>query len=124
MSAHMNQATAEVAVGALDYLLRRMQDTRDFPALSETIGTLNRLSASSDKSNEQLVAFYLPEEDAAIQDVLRDGKTTALQAQQRVLGVDLDQLGIAVGRHWNLPKVITRSMQPLPQGRPEKPGSQ
>lgn len=233
MSAYVNQATAEVAVGAVDYLLRRMQHTRDFPALSETISTLNRLSASGDKSNEQLaavivrdyaltnkilkvvnsafyvgfagkvgtvsraivvlgiepiralaaslmlfehlsdgghaervkaligksmfsallareaalhagvrqaeeaflaamfhnlgellVAFYLSEEDAAIQDVLGDGKTTAVQAQQRVLGVNLDQLGIAVGRHWNLPKAITRSMQRLPQGRPGKPGSE
>jgi len=232
MSATPNQATAEVTGGAVDFLLRRMQRSPDFPALSETIGTLNRLSASSDKSNEQLaavivrdyaltnkilkvvnsafyagfagkvgtvsraivvlgiepiralaaslmlfehlsnagnadrvkaligksmfsallareaalhagvrqaeeaflaamfrnlgellVALYLPEEDAAIQDMLRDGQTSAVRAQQRVLGVNLDQVGIAVGRHWNLPKVITQSMQRLPQGRPGKPAS-
>ena len=215
--------------GAVEFLLRRMQRSQDFPALSESIRTLNRLSASSEKSTEQLaavivrdfaltnkilkvvnsayyasfsgkvgtvsraivvlgiesiralaaslilfehlsagshaervkaligksmfgalvargasesdesqaeeaflaamfhnlgellVAFYLPEEDEAIQAEIFEEGTPATQAEHKVLGVALEHLGIAVGRHWNFPYVITHCMKKLPKTKPKKP---
>lgn len=216
--------------GAVDFLLRRIQRTRDFPVLSETIRTLNRLAASSEKSVEQLaavivrdfalsnkilkvvnsafysqysgkvgtisraivvlgirpvralaaslilfdqladmdnadrvkslvgksmfsallaraaardtgirdaeevflatmfqnlgellVAYYLPGEDQAIQEALKEPGTSPAQAQLRVLGVELGDLGGAIGSHWNFPHVITHSMQRIPPERAREP---
>lgn len=59
MTAHSPGTGVESAGGAVEFLLRRMQRSRDFPALSETIRTLNGLSASSDKSVEQLAAVIV-----------------------------------------------------------------
>ncbi len=220
---------AEIDGGAVEFLLRRMQRSQDFPALSESIRTLNRLSASNEKSIEQLaeaivrdyaltnkvlkvvnsayyagfagkvgtisraivvlgiesiralaaslilfehlsegsqaervraligksmfsaliaretvdegehhgeeaflaamfhnlgellVAFYLPEEDEAIQAEISDNDTPRRQAEYMILGVDLEHLGVAVGRHWNFPHVITHCMKKLPQSKPKKP---
>ncbi|MCP5305605.1 MAG: HDOD domain-containing protein [Chromatiaceae bacterium] len=220
---------SESAGGAVEFLLRRMQRNQDFPALSETIRTLNGLSASSNKSIEQLasvivrdyaltnkvlkvvnsafyagfagkvgtisraivvlgiepiralaaslmlfehlseasnadrvkaligksmfgallareaasdvglpqgeeaflaamfhnlgellVAFYLAEEDAAIQEMVADGEVAPLRAQHEVLGVSFEQLGMAVGRHWNFPDLITNSMKRMPPGQLSK----
>ncbi len=215
--------------GAVEFLLRRMQRSQDFPALSESIRTLNRLSASNEKSIEQLasvivrdfaltnkilkvvnsayyagfagkvgtisraivvlgiesiralaaslilfehlsagthaervraligksmfsalvaresigngeqngeeaflaamfhslgellVAFYLPEEDEAIHTEIDENGTPQRQAEYMVLGVELEHLGIAVGKHWNFPYVITHCMKKLPQTKPAKP---
>lgn len=232
MSNEADRPLAESGSGAVDFLLRRMQRSRDFPALSETIRTLNSLSESSDKSLEQLaavivrdyaltnkvlkvvnsafyagfagkvgtisralvvlgiepiralsaslmlfehlaeagnaarvkaligksmfgallaretaadvglaqgeeaflaamfhnlgellVAFYLPEEDQAILDLVAEGEVTTLQAQHRVLGVSFEQLGMAVGRHWNFPTQITDSMQRPPSGTLRSPAN-
>ena len=220
------------AGGAVEFLLRRMQRSRDFPALSETIRTVNRLTAASDKTTEQLaaavvrdfaltnkilkvvnsayyagfagkvgtisraivvlgiepirslaaslmlfehlsgggkaervkvligksmfsalvaremaaeagiaqgeeaflaamfhrlgellVAFYLPEEDAAIEAEVAAGGCSRLHAEHTVLGVSCEQLGVAVARHWNLPTLITHSMKSPAKGRQRKPGS-
>jgi hypothetical protein len=72
---------------------------------------------------ELLVAFYLPEEDAAIEAEVSDGECSRVQAEHAVLGVSCEQLGIAVARHWNLPSLITQSMKSPAKGRQRKPGS-
>jgi HD-like signal output (HDOD) protein len=225
-------APIDAAGGAVEFLLRRMQRSRDFPALSETIRTVNRLTAASNKTPEQLaaaivndfaltnkilkvvnsayyagfagkvgtisraivvlgiepirslaaslmlfehlsgggkadrvkvligksmfsalvaremaadaglaqgeeaflaamfhrlgellVAYYLPEEDAAIEGEVAAAVSTRVQAEHSVLGVSCEQLGIAVARHWNLPQLITRSMKAPAKGELKKPGS-
>lgn len=224
---------AETSGGAVEFLLRRMQRSQDFPALSETVRTLNRLSASDERSTENLaavivrdfaltnkilkvvnsayyagfagkvgtvsraivvlgikpiralaaslilfeqlagdrsaervraligksmfsallarelaedagkaaaeeaflaamfhnlgellVAFYLPEEDQAIMDAMAADGITAIQAQHKVLGVDFDHLGIAVGKTWNFPNTITFSMKRLPGHELDTPASE
>ncbi|MEQ1440296.1 HDOD domain-containing protein [Fontimonas sp. SYSU GA230001] len=45
--------------GTLDFLLRRMRQKSDFPAMSAAISTINRLAASSDSSASQLAATVL-----------------------------------------------------------------
>jgi hypothetical protein len=54
---------------------------------------------------------------------MAEGIVTALEAQHRVLGVSLQQLGSAVGRHWNFPDAITFSMKKLPAGKLRRPAS-
>lgn len=220
----------DAAVDPLDLLLQRMQRSRDFPALSETIRTLNGLTASSNKSVEQLaavivrdyalthkvlkvvnsafyagfagkvgtisraivvlgiepiralaaslmlfdqlaeagnaarvraligksmfgallareaavdaglahgeeaflaamfhnlgellVAFYLPNEDDAVLAEMARADLPPSRAQVKVLGASCEQLGISVGRHWNLPQAITHSMQTLSATEMRKP---
>jgi len=43
----------------IDFLLRRMQHTSDFPVLSESIRMLNQLSSSDDKSMDQLAGIIV-----------------------------------------------------------------
>ena len=45
--------------GALEFLLRRMQHKSSFPALSQTISTINRIAAKSDESVQTLSAALL-----------------------------------------------------------------
>ncbi|MCB1723763.1 MAG: HDOD domain-containing protein [Gammaproteobacteria bacterium] len=232
MSSQSEHAVIDGAGGAVEFLIRRMQRNQDFPALSETIRTLNRLSAASDKSTEHLadvivrdyaltnkilkvvnsafyagfagkvgtisraivvlglepirslaaslllfeqfstnnradkvkaligksmfgallaretagdaglqnreeaflasmfhnlgellVAYYLPDEDAAIEREVTVAEVAAAQAQLRVLGVTFEQLGIAIGKHWNFPHAITYSMKRLPRDKPRSPDS-
>ncbi len=57
-------ASAEAPPGksnnsALDFLLRRMQHKSGFPALSQTISTINRIAAKSDESVQTLSAALL-----------------------------------------------------------------
>ena len=228
-----DQSVIDANGGAVEFLLRRMQRSKDFPALSETIRTLNTLSAAADKSAEQLaavivrdfaltnktlkvvnsayyagfagnvgtisraivvlgiepiralaaslmlfehlsegsnatrvkaligksmfgalvareaatdaglqhgeeaflaamfhnlgellLAFYLPDEDAAIQAEILENNVSPVRAQFKVLGVSFEQLGVAVGRHWNFPHAITFSMQRLPSGKQRKPANE
>ena len=223
---------ADTKLGTVEFLLRRMEHSRDFPALSETIRTLNRMAASQEKSVEQLaavivrdyalankilkvvnsayyagfagkvgtisraivvlgiepiralaaslilfehlndgnntarvkaligksmfgallaresaaavglaqheeaflaamfhdlgellVAFYLPEEDQAVQAAVAAGADSFAQAQFKVLGLTFEQLGIAVGKHWNFPETITHSMKKVTQGKPAESAS-
>lgn len=45
--------------GTLDFLLRRMRQKSDFPAMSAAISTINRLAGASDSSANQLAATIL-----------------------------------------------------------------
>jgi HD-like signal output (HDOD) protein len=224
-----NNATVD---GPIDFLLRRMQRHRDFPVLSETIQTLNRLTASDEKSvsqltdvivrdfaltnkvlkvvnsayyggfagkvgtisralvvlgiepirslaaslilfehlgnhrnanrikaliarsvfaalmarelsseggiaqpeqaflaamfhnlGELLVAYYLPDEDATIRALTQQGEMSARDAENQVLNVDLEHLGIAIGRHWGFPTEITHAMKQAGHGAPKAPAT-
>ncbi|MCB1775762.1 MAG: HDOD domain-containing protein [Gammaproteobacteria bacterium] len=232
MSTKNSTPVSENDGGAIEFLLRRMQRRRDFPVLSETIRTLNRLSASNEKSvehlaavivrdyaltnkilkvvnsayyggfagkvgtisraivvlgiepiralaaslilfehlsdhrnaarvkaligrsvfaallarelsqgvgvahgeeaflaamfqnlGELLVAYYLPDEDAAILSGKLESGVSGREAEYRVLGVDLEHLGIAIGSHWSFPSAITHAMKKLPSGKVGKPVS-
>ncbi len=54
-----NEATAGDGKGTLAFLMRRMRHKTDFPALSQTISTINRIAADSDESSHTLSAALL-----------------------------------------------------------------
>ncbi len=49
----------EAAKGAVEFLLRRMRHKSNFPALSQTISTINRVAADSDESVQTLSSALL-----------------------------------------------------------------
>jgi len=49
----------QVAQAAVEFLMRRMRHKSDFPALSRTIGTINRIAADSDESVQALSSALL-----------------------------------------------------------------
>ena len=58
-----------------------------------------------------LVAFYLPEESKAIEQLVTvDGKDPEV-AQHNVLGVSFEKIGVEIARQWNFPKPLIDSMQ-------------
>lgn len=79
------------------------------------------LAAMFQNLGELLVAYYLPEEDAAILSGKAESGVSAREAEFRVLGVDLEHLGIAIGSHWSFPSAITHAMKKLPSGTVTKP---
>jgi serine/threonine protein kinase len=56
---HDDEITGLGTKGTVDFLLRRMQHKSDFPVLSESIRTLNRLTASNDKGMDQLASIII-----------------------------------------------------------------
>ena len=52
-------AAPEAAPGTVEFLIRRMQHKSNFPALSQTITTINRVAADSDESVQALSAILL-----------------------------------------------------------------
>ena len=62
---------------------------------------------------EVLVAYYLPEEDAAIATLMDEQGLSQSAAAQKVLGIGMEKLAIGVAEHWNLPGTITHSMKRL-----------
>ncbi len=232
MTVPPDPGVSDTSSGAVEFLLRRIQRSSDFPALSETIRTLNQVSASGDKPLEQLAAiivrdlaltskilkvvnsvyysgfagkvgtvsraivvlgiepirslaaslllfdhlsagsqtdrlktligtsmfgallareaagaaglrqgeeaflgalfhdlgellviYYLPDEDDAIRKLIASAAANPVQAQLQVLGVSFEQLGAAIGKHWNFPHAITYSMKKLGGGKPARPTS-
>jgi len=67
---------------------------------------------------EVLVAYYLPDEDGAIQQLMIEKGLPQATAAYKVLGIELEKLGIEVAERWNLPGTITQSMKPLPAKAP------
>lgn len=74
------------------------------------------LAAMFHNLGELLVAYYLPDEDAAIRALNKRGDMSPREAEQCVLSVDLEHLGIAIGRHWGFPVEITHAMKQGGQG--------
>jgi serine/threonine protein kinase len=54
-----SEKPAEGVTGTVEFLLRRMNHKGNFPALSRTIGTINRVAANSDESVQTLSAALL-----------------------------------------------------------------
>ncbi len=52
-------ATPEGVTGTVEFLLRRMRHKSNFPALSNTISTINRVAADSDESVQTLSSALL-----------------------------------------------------------------
>jgi hypothetical protein len=75
------------------------------------------LAAMFHNLGELLIAFYLPREDAAIEEAMKTGEVSQKQAQLQVLGLDLEHVGVAVGKHWNFPHVITHAMAKVGPGK-------
>ncbi len=58
-----------------------------------------------------LVTYYLPAERGQIDRLTREPGRTPEMAQQKVLGMTYETLGVAVAEHWNFPNVITLGMR-------------
>lgn len=71
------------------------------------------LSAMFHNIGQILVAYYLPEEDKAIEKLILKEEVTPSQAQIQALGVTFDDLGIAIAEEWNFPDTIIHSMKPM-----------
>jgi len=54
-----DEVTGQATKGTVDFLLRRMQHKSDFPVLSESIRTLNRLTESDDKGMDHLARIII-----------------------------------------------------------------
>ncbi len=65
-----------------------------------------------------LVIFYFPDEYQEILDIMREHDYRMSDAAKEVLGLHIDELGIAVARDWGFPEVILQSMQSRNTYRP------
>ena len=65
-----------------------------------------------------LVTYYLDDESEEIGRLVRQEGMQPEQAQQRVLGMTFEEMGIAIARQWNFPEIITRGMVRVDPGRP------
>jgi serine/threonine protein kinase len=70
---------------------------------------------------ELLVNYYLAEEHEEIARRIAKEGVLADAAARAVLGINFQELGIAVARHWQLPPAIIAALSPLPAGE-LKPG--
>jgi len=70
-----------------------------------------------------LSQFYFPEETKDIRSTMRQLDCSEHLAAQRVLGVSLEDLGIALARSWGFPSLILESMRKLPEGTTRKPAN-
>ncbi|WP_149028965.1 HDOD domain-containing protein, partial [Serpentinimonas barnesii] len=72
-----------------------------------------------------LLACFFPDEAAQLQALVAQDPTHALKHEREILGVELEQLTLAVARSWNFPDKILRIMQaqtePLPTRLPHDP---
>jgi serine/threonine protein kinase len=68
-----------------------------------------------------LVTYYLHEESREIERLITQEGMNEHRAQRTVLGVDFQEVGIAVAKQWNFPLTITRSMSVLGAEEIEKP---
>ncbi len=57
-----------------------------------------------------LVTYYLPEECAEIARLTGRESVAPVPAEKQVLGMTLEQMGVAVARAWNFPPEVTRGM--------------
>ena len=58
-----------------------------------------------------LVAFYLPEESNDIERLVKLEGRDSLGAQQSVLGVSYEKIGIEIARQWNFPQSLVESLR-------------
>ncbi|MHB9118218.1 MAG: HDOD domain-containing protein [Burkholderiales bacterium] len=71
-----------------------------------------------------LVAFYFPEEMEEIQNQVQHAGVDEDKAAIKVLGVNYEEMGVAVAHAWNFPEKIIHSMQKLDPERVRHPASE
>jgi eukaryotic-like serine/threonine-protein kinase len=68
-----------------------------------------------------LSQFYFPEESDEIRRIMAQKSCGEESAALQVLGISLEELGIAIARQWGFPPLIVGSMRRLPPGAVKKP---
>jgi serine/threonine protein kinase len=71
-----------------------------------------------------LSQFYFPEESDEIRRIMAQRNCSEDVAAIQVLGLSLEELGIAIARHWGFPPLIISSMRRLPPGAVRKGATQ
>jgi HD-like signal output (HDOD) protein len=64
-----------------------------------------------------MARFHFYEKTQRIQRLMTDEGLGEDAAARRVLGVDFDQLGVAIAKHWHFPSPILQAMSPLPDAQ-------
>jgi serine/threonine protein kinase len=72
---------------------------------------------------KNLAIYYFPEEYAEIKILMAENGQDIQSAARSVLGISLNELGVAVARAWKFPENIVYCMRGLPSGAVEKPKS-
>jgi eukaryotic-like serine/threonine-protein kinase len=78
------------------------------------------LSAMLQNLGRILVSYYLPDEAGEMRR-LTDQGMVPLQAQRMVLGMTFEEVGIGIGRQWNFPEDILRTLRVPPVETQLKP---
>ncbi len=63
-----------------------------------------------------LSQFYFPEESDEIRRVMAQKSCSEDSAATQVLGITLEEMGVAIARQWGFPQLIVNSMRKLPAG--------
>ncbi|MBS1139086.1 MAG: Protein kinase:GAF [Proteobacteria bacterium] len=71
-----------------------------------------------------LAQYYFPEESEEIRRVVAQKNCSEDNAALQVLGISLEDMGMAVARQWGFPPLIVSSMRRLPAGPVRKPAQQ
>ena len=74
------------------------------------------LSAMLRDLGKILTAFYLPEESKEIDHLISQKQMNPKRAQQEVLGVTFEKIGMVIAQQWNFPDSLTESMKPWEAG--------
>ncbi len=78
------------------------------------------LSAMLQNLGSILVAYYLRDESREIRRLVEQGQEP-VKAQQAVLGISFEDLGVGIAREWNFPDEINRTLRSLPLDQPVRP---
>lgn len=70
---------------------------------------------------QMLAQYYFSEEVDAIHILMQQKQMSETAASTQVLGISLEELGIAIARSWGFPSSIVNSMRSLPEGVVKKP---
>lgn len=70
-----------------------------------------------------LALYYFPEESDEIRRQMLQKNCSEETAARSVLGIGLQDLGVAIARQWGFPQLIIDSMRDLPAGRVRRPAS-
>lgn len=70
-----------------------------------------------------LALYYFPEESDEIHRQMLQKNCSEETAARSVLGIGLQDLGVAIARQWGFPQLIVDSMRDLPAGRVRHPAS-
>ena len=70
-----------------------------------------------------LALYYFPEESDEIRRQMLQKNCSEETAARSVLGIGLQDLGVAIARQWGFPQLIVDSMRDLPAGRVRRPAS-